>query len=1699
MAETEERRPCKEVLKYQLEKLKGTATSRKQKEFHQSIVEAIENLPETVENVDEYFAVFKQGCTSAGSPKTVAVAIDSLQKFLANHYLNALKPDVPADSETPETAGRILMDTYIESVCQCQEQNDDHVQLQMIRAILTAVTSRVYGKGVREKSLMLAVRTCFQLHRDSKNTTNQSTAQASLTQMLNVVTQRMELSSTDMVGDRSSEPLQAMTSQKKSNVDLGDKTPMEHLEKWVEGYVSKLVDDVVHESGESEPERGKFGYCIVCHQPAAHYCIDTTLPVCNYACKQINLGRIALINTHFAGDVASPRSPPNESMAPTPSPQPTPQQTPQRSANQSPADSDVDNVADEAPLISPRTPEPAPDAMNWMHRDALMVFKALCAYSMKVIPGTGTAQPDQKHVRSKRLSLELLHNMLVNSGPVFRSSERFMGLVKTQLLISLIKNCVSPMPSIFGQSLTIFEVLITSFKEFLKGEIGVFIEKVFLQILGSGNSTYQHKHRVLKVFYKLMTDKISALELFLNFDCSEKEANIFEGTVDCLAKIAQGRYLKTEHVNLIQPQQEMELKSVALDSLITLVGSLIDWTRESKSETMKDDEKVKDEKDEDEEDDEADIKEEKDDREKFSQFQAHKDRKALLKKGVTKFNIKPKKGLEFFYSHNFIERDNPEAVAKFFLEVDGLSKTEIGDYLGENITFNKEVLHRLADSMVFADLDLDEGLRKFLSTFRLPGEAQKIDRMMEKFAEKFHTDNPGKFTNADTAFVLSYSLIMLQTDLHSDQIKNKMTKEEFIKTNRGIDDSHDLPREFLEQLYENIKAKPISLGEDDMRKMKLATVEAYAWERVPLFLAQANDIIASAQAGMRPQRNRDYNYVQDEDIEYVAPIFEVICWPLLATLSVTVEMNDARNVIVLCVKGFKYCIRLAGMFNMQTERDAFVSSLAKFTNLATIKEIRPRNIECIKALLHVGLYDGNTLGSSWFHVLHCVSQLERLQMAATKAMPDWGYFGDDSKGKGAQGGSNGASGGAPVASRRVGMGVVGLLKMGADELQMEIVNSESVLTQIDSALIDRLFAKTTQLNSRGIVAFVTELCRISKEELNQPSDPRIFSLQKLVEVADMNIMCRMRLVWSRVWKVLCQHFVEVATHPNNRVCMYAIDSLRQLAMKFLEREELSNYNFQVEFLRPFEVVIQNPNVSMEMKELVVSILANMIQSRWQNIKSGWKAIFEILRSVSQEVNDRDLVVTSFQILEKVLAEHFNLFADNFHEGARALVAFGVCQVDLQVSLDAIVGLKDAASYLGNPRNKEPSLPRSDSGLATFVSHQAANWFPILRGLSSLVSDSRKEVRTSALSAMFDCLKKFGAQNFDADTWQMVFRGVLFPLFDDIHHQLEAPVKSSDARSALGPPTCLQALRNLVELFDRNHEELQFLLPDVLTLIKSCVIHKQEPVARVGVEGMKNLMLCGAKFSAENWIHIAEAIEELVCESLPRSLLVDNCTEDKLGFDSNTVVTQCVVQLLLIDVLQEVIESHLVKIPVEAIKKILDALQTSFEFAHEFNGKIPWRQKLKQLGFMREMRQIPGLLRQEREGMSCFLKILFRLQKFKERPREPELDTRLVEMCRVVLHNYIRKERQMQNLDPAEHSATAEELEREISGQTTIVCDVVLRGFLEFDDFAMASPTLFPLLSDLCLCQSREVRVMVRDVLLAKVAPMVRLPQATDSA
>ena len=109
---------------------------------------------------------------------------------------------------------------------------------------------------------------------------------------------------------------------------------------------------------------------------------------------------------------------------------------------------------------------------------------------------------------------------------------------------------------------------------------------------------------------------------------------------------------------------------------------------------------------------------------------------------------------------------------------------------------------------------LDGALRQLLARFRLPGEAQQIDRVVESFAAGFAESQPRAFLGgADSAHVLAFSLIMLNTDLHNPSIREdrKMTEEQYLSTCRGIDNGRDFPAAALRALYRSIAAEEMRL------------------------------------------------------------------------------------------------------------------------------------------------------------------------------------------------------------------------------------------------------------------------------------------------------------------------------------------------------------------------------------------------------------------------------------------------------------------------------------------------------------------------------------------------------------------------------------------------------------------------------------------------------------------------------------------------------------------------------------------------------------------------------------------------------------------------------------------------------------------------------------------------------------------------
>ncbi|OEU19813.1 SEC7-like protein, partial [Fragilariopsis cylindrus CCMP1102] len=201
------------------------------------------------------------------------------------------------------------------------------------------------------------------------------------------------------------------------------------------------------------------------------------------------------------------------------------------------------------------------------------------------------------------------------------------------------------------------------------------------------------------------------------------------------------------------------------------------------------------------------------------------------------FNISREKGLikaiDYLIACNVLTV-SPRDISSFLrIHCEDLNPSDLGSYLGEGGSDPSEtefwnlIRFNYIRAISFVGMTVEEGLRHLLTQggFRLPGEAQQIDRLISTFARCYWEDNAGDLINCpikdeDTIFVLSFAIIMLNTDLHKShhvtkgkkkgQIK-KMSRDEFIANLRGVNKGNEIDREYLSNIYDGIEANAIVL------------------------------------------------------------------------------------------------------------------------------------------------------------------------------------------------------------------------------------------------------------------------------------------------------------------------------------------------------------------------------------------------------------------------------------------------------------------------------------------------------------------------------------------------------------------------------------------------------------------------------------------------------------------------------------------------------------------------------------------------------------------------------------------------------------------------------------------------------------------------------------------------------------------------
>ena len=369
------------------------------------------------------------------------------------------------------------------------------------------------------------------------------------------------------------------------------------------------------------------------------------------------------------------------------------------------------------------------------------------------------------------------------------------------------------------------------------------------------------------------------VELYVNYDCEVDRSDLCEDLVGLLSRNAFPDSARWSTTNV---------PPLCLDSLLGYVQFLADRLDEApRFEGYPDIEKLREQR----------------------------SRKKIIIRGATKFNENPKAGIAFLSSHGIIQ--NPEdasSVVKFLRGTTRISKTVLGEYLSKRS--HEDLLEAYLETYEFAGKRVDEALRDLLNSFRLPGESALIERIVAAFSAKYCGNSmPEGIANKDAVLVLTYAIIMLNTDQHNPNLKKekRMTYNDFARNLRGVNGDKDFAPEYLQEIYDSIKSNEIILPDEHNNKQSFD----YAWEELliktrtsaPLIMCNTN--------------------IFDADM------FSATWKPIIATLSYVFMSASDDAVFSRVVLGFDQCAQVAAEYGLTEALDHIVFCLSSMSAIAS--------------------------------------------------------------------------------------------------------------------------------------------------------------------------------------------------------------------------------------------------------------------------------------------------------------------------------------------------------------------------------------------------------------------------------------------------------------------------------------------------------------------------------------------------------------------------------------------------------------------------------------------------------------------------------------------------------------------------------------------------------------------------------------------
>jgi len=432
-----------------LETISTSKEGRRRKYLATACQEALDAIkaaaPQLPPDPEVVFEPLKIACETHNVQITTT-ALDTIGKLISYSYFSVVPVEAGTPPRTPTSADSggetgkggqqqqqqkiPLIERAIETICECFQGDGaaDQVQLQIIKALLAAVLNDkavVHGAG-----LIKAIRQTYNIFLLSKSSPNQMTAQGTLTQMVHTVFERVK----------------SRVSMKETQLRSSSKANMSSTTINIPTPGGGEDEALSTTGGDGEESTG--GRTEASDEHQATPVEKITLQSFENR-KSFDDGRIADTTTVTRSSLVTRSHKAHE-----------------RSGHTDGTDSQAGSETEDEDEV--------------FIKDAFVVFRSMCKLSDKSISADQMADIKSNGMRSKLLSLHLIHTILKSHMTVFsnplvtiRSSSkneptRFIHAVKQYLCLSLSRNAASAAGLVFEVCCEIFWLVLREMRVMMK-------------------------------------------------------------------------------------------------------------------------------------------------------------------------------------------------------------------------------------------------------------------------------------------------------------------------------------------------------------------------------------------------------------------------------------------------------------------------------------------------------------------------------------------------------------------------------------------------------------------------------------------------------------------------------------------------------------------------------------------------------------------------------------------------------------------------------------------------------------------------------------------------------------------------------------------------------------------------------------------------------------------------------------------------------------------------------------------------------------------------------------------------------------------------------------------------------------------------------------------------------------------------------